>query len=163
MFGKLRRTAELNSEGLGMGLMICQKLVELNKGTISVKSDGIDKGSVFTFTMDMKRVPQYSIEDESKKVMIVHFSQRQSVLQDESQPYNSKKLDVPNKDYAELLEEDKEEYDQDDEIIEKLKSFRENSEIEYTLRNLLSIRTIQDEENRHSEGAIKELSQEYNH
>ena len=55
MFGKLRRTAELNSEGLGMGLMICQKLVELNKGTISVKSDGIDKGSVFTFTMDMKR------------------------------------------------------------------------------------------------------------
>ena len=92
MFGKLRRTAELNSEGLGMGLMICQKLVELNKGTISVKSDGIDKGSVFTFTMDMKRVPQYSIEDEN-------------------QPYNSKKLNAPNKDYAELLEEDKEEYD----------------------------------------------------
>ena len=72
-------------------------------------------------------------------------------------------MDAPNKDYAELLEEDKEEYDQDDEIIEKLKSFRENSEIEYTLRNLLSIRTIQDEEIRHSGGAIKELSQEYNH
>lgn len=27
MFGKLRRTAEKNSEGIGMGLMICQKLV----------------------------------------------------------------------------------------------------------------------------------------
>ena len=72
-------------------------------------------------------------------------------------------MDAPNKDYAELLEEDKEEYDQDDEIIEKLKSFRENSDIEYTLRNFLSIRTIQDEENRHFGGAIKELSQECNH
>ena len=53
MFGKLRRTAELNSDGIGMGLMICQKLVEQNKGTISVKSDGIGKGSVFTFNMEM--------------------------------------------------------------------------------------------------------------
>ena len=32
MFGKLRRTADMNSDGIGMGLMICQKLVELNKG-----------------------------------------------------------------------------------------------------------------------------------
>ena len=36
MFGKLRRTADMNSDGIGMGLMICQKLVELNNGTISV-------------------------------------------------------------------------------------------------------------------------------
>jgi len=28
MFGKLRRTAEMNHEGIGMGLMICQKLVQ---------------------------------------------------------------------------------------------------------------------------------------
>ena len=26
-FGKLKRTASMNSEGIGMGLMICQKLV----------------------------------------------------------------------------------------------------------------------------------------
>ena len=56
MFGKLRRTAELNNQGIGMGLMICKKLVELNKGTISVKSDGIDRGSTFTFTMNMMLV-----------------------------------------------------------------------------------------------------------
>ena len=30
MFGKLHRTAKMNSEGIGMGLMICSKLVELN-------------------------------------------------------------------------------------------------------------------------------------
>lgn len=40
MFGKLRRTAEQNSEGIGMGLMISKNLVEINGGTISVHSDG---------------------------------------------------------------------------------------------------------------------------
>ena len=52
-FGKLRRTATINSEGIGLGLMICQKLVTLNMGTISVRSDGENLGSVFSFTMKM--------------------------------------------------------------------------------------------------------------
>ena len=57
MFGKLRRSAEKNSEGIGMGLMISKKLVEINQGTIRVHSDGDRKGSVFSFTMKM-RIPQ---------------------------------------------------------------------------------------------------------
>ena len=54
-FGKLQRTAEINSEGIGMGLMICQNLVHLNEGKITVHSEGEDKGSRFTFTMKMKQ------------------------------------------------------------------------------------------------------------
>ena len=54
LFGKLRRTAEINSEGIGMGLMICRDLVTINKGTIEVHSDGVDQGSTFSFTMEMK-------------------------------------------------------------------------------------------------------------
>ena len=53
MFGKLKRTAQMNHEGIGMGLMICKELVALNEGTIKVHSDGEDKGSVFSFTMKM--------------------------------------------------------------------------------------------------------------
>ena len=34
MFGKLNRTASQNSEGLGMGLMICDTLVKMNEGAI---------------------------------------------------------------------------------------------------------------------------------
>ena len=32
MFGKLRRTAEMNNEGIGLGLMICENLVKMNHG-----------------------------------------------------------------------------------------------------------------------------------
>ena len=53
LFGKLRRTAELNHEGIGMGLMICQNLVRMNHGTIEVHSDGENQGSVFSFSMKM--------------------------------------------------------------------------------------------------------------
>ncbi len=54
VFGKLRRTAEMNSEGIGMGLMICKNLVKMNHGTISASSEGENKGSIFYFTMRMK-------------------------------------------------------------------------------------------------------------
>jgi len=54
MFGKLRRTAEMNHEGIGMGLMIVQNLVRLNGGTIGVHSLGEDRGSTFSFSMKMK-------------------------------------------------------------------------------------------------------------
>ena len=62
-FGKLKRTASMNSEGIGMGLMICQKLVSLNKGMIKVHSDGENKGSVFSFTMNMHQIK----DDQSSK------------------------------------------------------------------------------------------------
>ena len=44
----------MNHEGIGMGLMICQNLVRLNGGTISVHSLGEDKGSTFSFSMKMQ-------------------------------------------------------------------------------------------------------------
>ena len=40
MFGKLKRTAKENHEGIGMGLMISQNLVQENGGTLTVHSDG---------------------------------------------------------------------------------------------------------------------------
>ena len=51
MFGKLKRTASQNSEGIGMGLMICKSIVEANRGLLDVKSKGENQGSSFIFTM----------------------------------------------------------------------------------------------------------------
>ena len=52
-FGKLHRTAELNHEGIGMGLSIVKQIVEASQGSYSVHSAGLGKGSQFAFTMKM--------------------------------------------------------------------------------------------------------------
>ena len=43
----------MNSEGIGLGLMICKSLIEQNEGRFSVHSAGAEMGSVFMFTMRM--------------------------------------------------------------------------------------------------------------
>ena len=54
LFGKLKHTSEMNSEGIGMGLMICKNLVHINGGEIYAHSNGEDEGAVFSFTMKME-------------------------------------------------------------------------------------------------------------
>ena len=53
-FGKLFRTAEINSDGIGLGLMISKALVDRNGGELQIHSDGIDLGSIFAFSMKME-------------------------------------------------------------------------------------------------------------
>ncbi len=43
--------AASSAGGTGLGLFICKSLVELMKGEISVTSEGVNKGSKFTFTL----------------------------------------------------------------------------------------------------------------
>ena len=52
LFGKLTRTAEQNSDGIGLGLTIVKQIVDISGGDISVESEGIGKGSLFIFTMN---------------------------------------------------------------------------------------------------------------
>ena len=44
----------MNLDGVGMGLNICKKIVDESGGTISVLSEGENKGSTFQFSMNMK-------------------------------------------------------------------------------------------------------------
>ena len=55
-FGKLKRTADLNSDGLGLGLTIVKQIVDLAGGEVKVHSDGLGQGSTFAFTMKLQAV-----------------------------------------------------------------------------------------------------------
>ena len=50
-FGKLHRTATVNNEGIGLGLTIVKKIVELTGGKVQAQSAGIGHGSTFTLTI----------------------------------------------------------------------------------------------------------------
>lgn len=53
-FGKLHRTANLNHEGIGLGLTIVKQIVEQSQGEVRVYSEGLGCGSVFQITMEMQ-------------------------------------------------------------------------------------------------------------
>ena len=56
LFGQVERTADVNPDGLGIGLIMCKKLVENTGGSISFFSAGENLGATFKFTMHMKPV-----------------------------------------------------------------------------------------------------------
>ena len=55
----------MNHEGMGLGLTIVKQLVELNKGSIGVHSEGAEKGSAFCFTMKMDMLEEESEPEDS--------------------------------------------------------------------------------------------------
>ena len=55
LFGKLQRTEEANPDGIGMGLTICQKIIQNCNGKIDVYSEGENKGSTFYFQIPMSQ------------------------------------------------------------------------------------------------------------
>ena len=53
MFAKLRDTAQMNTNGVGLGLFICKQIVEQFNGRICVKSQQ-NIGSSFFFSFDVE-------------------------------------------------------------------------------------------------------------
>ena len=53
---------QLNKGGLGMGLAICKSIVTCLGGSIEVSSEGLLKGSTFTFCVEMKQPPVSAID-----------------------------------------------------------------------------------------------------
>lgn len=66
LFGKLLKTASVNSDGIGVGLMIYQQLIKRNLNTIHVKSGGLTKGSTFTFSRKMETIQEQPVGGRGK-------------------------------------------------------------------------------------------------
>ena len=79
-FGKLHRTADLNHEGIGLGLTIVKQIVEKSGGSVNVYSEGIGKGSTFYFNMkatsigDIQAPPRLLVVHESVDALEVEFT-----------------------------------------------------------------------------------------
>ena len=67
-FGKLHRTADQNSDGIGLGLLIVKQIIERSEGSISIWSDGVGCGSTVAFSMPMKnnRAASESLASKNK-------------------------------------------------------------------------------------------------
>ena len=65
-FGKLQRTAEMNSHGIGLGLTIVRQIIETHGGEIHASSDGVGKGSEFRFDMKIEFVQPTIIYESSR-------------------------------------------------------------------------------------------------
>ena len=57
-FGKMKRTATMNNDGIGLGLLIVKQIVKNFNGSVIAMSSGLDHGSVFAFSMQMKSIGQ---------------------------------------------------------------------------------------------------------
>ena len=66
----------MNSEGIGLGLMICQQLVKQFDGALSVYSAGVMQGSTFMFSMKMDHVPpEFNLLDSIDSETEINASQ----------------------------------------------------------------------------------------
>jgi signal transduction histidine kinase len=64
VFGKLSASAAINPEGIGLGLIICSKIVKEMGGVIKVISEE-GKGSTFAFTLDLEVQPMNLTDNTS--------------------------------------------------------------------------------------------------
>ena len=108
MYSKVERTENFNEEGTGIGLAICKKIVECSGGQMHVYSEGLNHGSMFTFTMKMKKLDTTQAKPMDSNLSDSARSESSMSLMNLSEPSGRK----PGRARSEIIENDIEEIEQ---------------------------------------------------
>lgn len=90
MFERVDREPENTADGLGIGLTLVRRLVELHGGTVAAQSDGLNCGSTFTVKLplwlassmpqEMQAIPTEPVEDNARRKILVVDDNRDSAM-----------------------------------------------------------------------------------
>ena len=61
MFSRAKRTEDMNTDGIGMGLIICKRIIENSGGEINVRSAGEERGATFMFSIKMELLESHEV------------------------------------------------------------------------------------------------------
>ncbi|MBC8119390.1 MAG: PAS domain S-box protein [Burkholderiaceae bacterium] len=76
MFTQVDRSFETSQAGLGIGLTVVRRLIEMHGGTVEVQSEGLGKGSEFTVRLPVAVVQEQDIDRISGHVQPATHSQK---------------------------------------------------------------------------------------
>jgi signal transduction histidine kinase/CheY-like chemotaxis protein len=83
LFTQGERSLDRSQGGLGVGLTVVERLVDLHQGRVEVKSDGIGKGSLFRVILPcISEVPQGELQTEAAVQAIPSGGRRVLVIDD---------------------------------------------------------------------------------
>jgi len=79
MFAQVNRNLNRSQGGLGIGLALVKRLIEMHGGTIEAQSPGAGKGSTFTIRLPIALPEEASLE-ESSPVTLHHAPEKRRIL-----------------------------------------------------------------------------------
>jgi CheY-like chemotaxis protein len=84
MFGQVDQSLERKQSGLGVGLTLARRLVELHAGTIEVRSAGLGKGTTFVVRLPVAARPSAQHLNGEEPVALAHDGKLKILLVDDN-------------------------------------------------------------------------------